>query len=484
MRFQVPLRTQVLLCALLNTVVLIAAVGVLFWTQFDAGFESFLLAPTQARLRALSERLADDLARTPIERRETLLRRYETEYGVKLGLFNGGADYLAGSIDRFPPLVARAFGPGQDRPVRKMDSDGKGKKKGIGFEVGRPSAQRPRHPIFTIRDRSLYWFGVRSPIPSPRPEELVHGILLVSTGSLFFNTNLFDLRPWILGVLFVSGMTMACWLPFVRSLTTSIHAMQQGAHNIAAGQFDTRVPATRRDEVGKLADTLNHMAGQLKGLVHGQRRFLGDIAHELSAPLARIQASLGILQDRAHPTTAKYVDKLASDVGHMSALVHELLHFSKAGLVPQQANRAPVQLSGVIEKVLDREQAREIVSVAEGAHLTVIADEEGLSRALSNLVRNAVRYASPDGPVTISASREQNHVLVKVTDQGPGLPEDAIDQVFTPFFRVETDRARHSGGTGLGMAIVRTCVESSGGVVWCRNRKPRGLEVTLRLQGA
>lgn len=154
------------------------------------------------------------------------------------------------------------------------------------------------------------------------------------------------------------------------------------------------------------------MAGQLKGLVHGQRRFLGDIAHELSAPLARIQASVGILQDRAHPTTAKYVDKLASDVGHTSALVHELLHFSKAGLVPQQASRTPVQLSGVIEKVLDREQAREMVNVAEGAHLS----------------------------------------LVKVTDQGPGLPEDAIDQVFTPFFRVETDRARNraEGWCGAG----------------------------------
>ena len=112
----------------------------------------------------------------------------------------------------------------------------------------------------------------------------------------------------------------------------------------------------------------------------------------------------------------------------------------------------------------------------------VLAHPEGLFRALSNLVRNAVRYAGADGPIRISARRESGEVLLTVADEGPGLPEDILDRVFTPFYRPGTSRSRDSGGAGLGLAIVKTCVESSAGTVSCRNRHLKGLEVTVRLR--
>jgi two-component system sensor histidine kinase CpxA len=169
----------------------------------------------------------------------------------------------------------------------------------------------------------------------------------------------------------------------------------------------------------------------------------------------------------------------------MSQLVHELLHFSKAGLAVAPPERSPVTVSEIVGRVLDREAPDNgDVRLVEGGDLKMVVDVEGIYRALSNLVRNAVRYAGNDGPIMISARREQEHVLLTVGDHGPGLPEEALDQVFTPFYRVENSRSRESGGTGLGMAIVRACVESSGGTVWCRNREPKGLEVTVRLIAA
>jgi len=114
--------------------------------------------------------------------------------------------------------------------------------------------------------------------------------------------------------------------------------------------------------------------------------------------------------------------------------------------------------------------------------VTAIAEPNLLLRALSNLIRNAVRYAGADGPIAISASQNADGVLITVSDCGPGLPPDELDRVFTPFYRLDASRNRSTGGAGLGLAIVKSCVEASGGTVQCRNREPHGLAVEIRLR--
>ena len=116
--------------------------------------------------------------------------------------------------------------------------------------------------------------------------------------------------------------------------------------------------------------------------------------------------------------------------------------------------------------------------------LKAMADPESLSRAIANLLRNAVRYAGEAGPVALTAKRDLGQIAITVADNGPGLPEDEIDRVFTPFYRVETSRNRGTGGVGLGLAIVKNCVEACNGSVRCRNRVPAGLEVEIRLAAA
>jgi two-component system sensor histidine kinase CpxA len=115
--------------------------------------------------------------------------------------------------------------------------------------------------------------------------------------------------------------------------------------------------------------------------------------------------------------------------------------------------------------------------------LVVRADAELLTRALSNLLRNAVRYAGECGPITVCAQREQDKVKITVADRGPGVPANDLPRLFDPFYRADASRDRETGGVGLGLAIVKTCIESCGGAVACRNLEPAGLEVTIRLQG-
>ncbi len=113
-----------------------------------------------------------------------------------------------------------------------------------------------------------------------------------------------------------------------------------------------------------------------------------------------------------------------------------------------------------------------------------LADRDYLVSALANLLRNAYRYAGADGPVSVTAKQTGNEVCIVVGDNGTGVPENALEEIFKPFYRIETALDRKSGGTGLGLAIVRSSVEAMKGTVRARNLKPRGFAVEINLSCA
>jgi two-component system sensor histidine kinase CpxA len=254
---------------------------------------------------------------------------------------------------------------------------------------------------------------------------------------------------------------------------------------IAEGDFENHLPENRNDEIGQLSVSINRMAGRLSGFVTGQKRFLGDIAHELSAPIARVQFALGILEQRATDEQREAVDDLQEEIGQMSGLVSELLSFSKAGLEAGSAALKAIDVMPILRQAVARETSgsAEIV-VTASEPVIAMAEHNLLLRAISNLVRNAVRYAGTDAPITLSARRADDMAIVTVADSGPGLPAEELDRVFAPFYRPDTSRTRDTGGVGLGLAIVKSCIEASGGTVQCRNRDPHGLEVEIRLKAA
>jgi len=169
----------------------------------------------------------------------------------------------------------------------------------------------------------------------------------------------------------------------------------------------------------------------------------------------------------------------------MSSLVNELLSFSKASLGAATIKLQPVTVREVVDKAVSRENTDgSQIQVQVPEDLCVLAEPELLVRSLSNLLRNAIRYAGQAGPITVSARREEDAVLLTVADCGPGVPEGELAQIFDPFYRLDSSRDASTGGVGLGLAIVKTCVESCRGTVTCRDRQPSGLEVDLRLQSA
>jgi two-component system sensor histidine kinase CpxA len=279
------------------------------------------------------------------------------------------------------------------------------------------------------------------------------------------------------------ALSALLWFPLVRGINRSIAQMTEATRQIAEGRFETRVAEGRRDELGELGRAVNQMAERLAGLVAGQKRFLGDVAHELCSPLAKLRVSLGILDQRAGEEHRDYVARAEEEAAHIAGLVNELLSFSKASLTAPPVQLRPVNVRDAVEKAVRREAPDEMqIELAVPGDVVVRADAELLTRALANLLRNAVRYAGEAGPITVAARRKQDTVQIMVADCGPGVSADDLSRIFDPFYRADASRDRATGGVGLGLAIVKSCIESCGGAVACRNLEPSGLEVTIRLQ--
>ena len=463
MKPPLTLSTKVFLLASLNLALLALVFLIFMRVQLRLDFGSFLHSPDQDRILALGRQVALDLRDTDPADWRALLDRYSIEHKVEMRLVDGRVRQLAGPARSLPRTVEEA-----------LHQQLHGRRGPALLSLGNST------------DPSLIWAGVRIPVPVAGEHRPAQGVLVLASPSSFRgNLFFFDPNPWLAVAGAVVLISVLCWLPFVRGLTRSISQMTQATAQIEEGRFDIQLPVSRGDELGRLSASINRMAARLTTFVQGQKRFLGDAAHELCSPLARLQVAVGILERSSSAEQQTCIQDLRDDVQLMSALVNDLLSFSKAGLRPVEAPLESVGVAETVAKVLEREspvRTNITLDIEKGLH--VLASPDLLSRALSNVVRNALRYAGHAGPIGIVARTEAEHAVIRVSDQGPGIAETDLEAVFQPFYRPASARERETGGVGLGLAIVRTCIESCQGKVSCHNRTPNGLEVVIRLKAS
>jgi len=243
-----------------------------------------------------------------------------------------------------------------------------------------------------------------------------------------------------------------------------VETLRTGAERISgAGRSERLAVPQAADEIRALAVTLNGMLDRLAASRARQQSFVADAAHELRSPLANIRAQLEVA---AHLGEAGSLPAdLLLDVGRLSALIEDLLLLARA----DSDTRRPAVVTRFDASVLLAEvaaaypAARVPVTASGGAPVEVSADREELRRAIANLVDNAVRHAS--SRVRLSAAGVNGGVLLTVVDDGPGIAVEDRDRVFDRFTRLDAARARDSGGSGLGLPIVRELVGRSGGSV-------------------
>ena len=333
------------------------------------------------------------------------------------------------------------------------------------------------------RQPTLYWSGIRIPVPPGSLRPPAPAMLLAVSDSVTGHGFFFDPLPWMIVAAAIILISALMWIPMVRYITRPLGRMTLATEEVANGSFDVSIQESRTDEIGRLARAINHMTSRLSAFVKGQKRFLGDVAHELGSPVARIQFGLGALEQRVPEENRKRVSEVMEDVDQMSKLVHELLAFSRVDMSTKTVRLETTDLLPVVQAAVKREitPAAEIITQIDPG-IRVVASSELLTRALANLIRNAVKYAADAGPINVSAEKRKEVVQIEVRDHGPGVPEHLLDQLFEPFYRPEPSRDRDSGGVGLGLAIVKTCVEACRGTVTASNVKPNGFAVTITLK--
>jgi len=304
---------------------------------------------------------------------------------------------------------------------------------------------------------------------------IVAGALIVAANQMFLSSHDLTLTLVVLGFGIVAGLGFA--VAVSRPMTADLRQMADTADRVAHGDLSAETGVRRRDEVGKLAESLDAMTNRLAAAEAqrqqddaSRREFFAAVGHDLRSPLASLQATLEALQDGLATDPDRYLASMGRDLTTLRSLVDDLFLLARieSGTYPMEP--VPVDVSELADEALDTLRP---VANREGVRLrlhatgsvVVPAGPEALGRILRNLVDNAIRHAPQDSEVVVEV-RDGTGATVIVVDEGPGFDPGFVDSAFESFTRADPARARDTGGSGLGLAIAHGFVAALGGEIW------------------
>lgn len=301
-------------------------------------------------------------------------------------------------------------------------------------------------------------------------------------------------RDLLAGVPLILLLTSVAGYFLARKSLQPIALMNLQTQHITAERLSSRLDVTNpRDEVGRLATTINDLLTRLETSFKEQQRFIADASHELRTPLAvlRGETEVALGKDR---TTGEYQESLSlikDEAERLSRIVEDLFILARQPIdAPAALMKEPVSLN---ELVKDCARAAQVLAIRKGLRFTtqsdsgsiiLSGDDELLKRMILNLLDNAVKYTPEGGEISLGLARRNGNARIIVRDTGMGIPEAEQLQVFDRFYRVDKARSRALGGAGLGLSIVRWIVDAHGGKVEVKSNPGEGsvflVELPLR----
>jgi signal transduction histidine kinase len=288
------------------------------------------------------------------------------------------------------------------------------------------------------------------------------------------------------------GAAFCYWL--ARYLTSPVAKLRAATKELARGNLSVRVtPALgkRRDELTYLGEDFDQMAEQIEALINSQRRLLGDISHELRSPLARLNVALELARQRSGPAATSALERIQREAENLNEMIGQLLALTRLEGGDKAVEKTEFDLAELVRQIADdaefeaRSRNRS-VALKSLESCPVTGNYELLRRAIENVVRNAIHYTADGTTVEVelrvdASESPEGRALITVRDHGPGVPENALEDIFRPFYRVDDARDREAGGVGLGLAIAERAVKLHGGTVTAMNAQDGGLVVTITL---
>jgi len=289
-----------------------------------------------------------------------------------------------------------------------------------------------------------------------------------------------QLAPYYL--LILAAVALLCWA-LALSVASPLRGLARAVERFGRGDLTVRVNSRRKDEIGELSRAFDQMAERIGTLLEAERRLLQDVSHELRTPLVRMSFAIELVR-RAVGRHAE-VDRLQKEINRLTELVGTLLQVTRAEGDPSSSSPEQFELNALVEEVV-RDCAVEAdargcrIQFESEGELTLSGERELLRRAVENIVRNGLRYTPPSSSVDVRLALFVGGARILVRDYGAGVPEDLVDKIFQPFFRVDDSRSASTGGVGLGLAIAQRAISVHHGVLRAENANP-GLRVVIEL---
>jgi signal transduction histidine kinase len=417
-------------------------------------------------------------------------QRLETELDAQADFYAAYAASLAAderALSSLAPTVASLFAPQADLTVRFFAASNGAllaATQDIGPEPSRVALRELRYrspTVFTPSSRDLPHrrYAARQIVV----DDGTVGVVEVSKSTLPSEEFLSTLRTILLAAVLVAALlSLLVSVLLARRLSGPVREMEQATRRIATGDLDVRLgnyPANSRpaDEVGRLAQSIDHMAARLKHLEAARAQFIGEVSHDLRTPLTAIKGLLINLIDAAGPDERPSLEIAERETDRLIRLVNQLLDFSRWQGGQLKLDCQVIDIGAV---------AREAVALCEGraGHRSVAlsadipadlpqisADADRLQRVILNLLDNAIRFTPGGGEVTLAVKQDAAGIEVRVQDTGRGMSEEEQARAFEPYYRGE------GGGAGLGLAIAQAIVEAHGGQMGIESTPGQGSRV-------
>lgn len=283
-------------------------------------------------------------------------------------------------------------------------------------------------------------------------------------------------------LLLLAAVIVLCWGLAIQ-FAAPLHKLAETVCRFGAGDLSARVRSSRPDAIGEVGRAFDHMAARMETLLLAERRLLQDISHELRSPLARLSFAAELA--RTSPDRDGAAARVNQEIDRLTDLVQSLLQVTRED---GDLTARKVELTALDSLVNEVVGDCQIEAAARNCHLEIkksvpaelLGDPVLLRRAIENIVRNAIWHAPAGTSIDVALENLGDLACITVRDFGPGVPEEALAQIFKPFFRVDSSRNADSGGVGLGLAITQRAIHAHDGRVWAENAGP-GLRVSVEL---
>jgi two-component system sensor histidine kinase CpxA len=346
-----------------------------------------------------------------------------------------------------------------------------------------------------MTDNSEWFQLIATPISSPSGAHYV----FVLKNSYSSALKVYGMLPGYTTVAISCVVTLVLGL----LLAWPIRRLRQAAGQIAMGRLNTRVrwsmfptngsESRSGDDIDHLVRDFNHMAECLEALANAQRLLLRDVSHALRSPLTRLGVGLGLARAEAPPSMREPLDRIETEASRINDLIGQILSLSRLDAIRQIDAPRLISLSELVVDLLPDLQFEAAqgdcaigTNIAAGCY--VRGDAELIRVAVENVLHNAIKYASGSGLIHVETATEERQgeklSRIRVSDNGPGIPEHELGLVLEPFYRADRSRHWKQDGFGIGLAIADRAARLHGGIIGIRNKPDGGLVVEICLPSA